>query len=1169
MPRSLLSSSEEEYELSDAAAQLIRRDDDGGPLQVLVDTGPGAQERIHTGNLQRVVTLLETVADVTLLEIQDSPRRAQLIQRGLPPGPTSDCGLVRRAEEKLGVTDVEQAAALLRDIRWLDCPLPMSLLAIRFATMLQHLPVDALRESLGAPDDLGTKVKEAALAEPLLSVHSTNAESEYQADGDNFYAVGCSISQIMDCGIPDELNTLACLERCNALTLKRLKAVSACWRRRVYVMLGDAGAVWRRHPIWAESNEGRELKEALAAPRSNDHTVKTLKIMRRLDDVELPAYADAISEKVGDEDTRVRMAAVLTLAELHPAVMKEHTPAGLKEHAPDIIAVLGEVLRDILPYGAGVEWATEQEDEQGEEARHLIAAVLKMLTNLDSEAQAMYAPLFVTALEHSNPHARVTALETSLHLLDPAVWAKIAPAVFALVADTEMYYKEGCISMCRAGHIVQEEVRKTLGRLEPAELAEHAPAIVALLEVNDDDGEFYHGESHFEFCNGEFCYGEFYHGIRETALMMLEMLDAEVLAKYAPAIFALLEGPQAEPLLLDLEHFSLSATPFVGVREAAVQLLEEKLDPAVLAENVTRIVAKLMSELEHTDPAARWGVVWPLVSLARLDVQAVLADHTTAIAALLEDSDPYVRVVALETLSWLDSTKLADHRCAISALLGDSDPYVRVVALETLGILEPAVLAEHAPAIVARLKDSDSPECSAKQLKEDAHFTTVCETAATTLGKLDAAALAEHALAIVAILEHSDWKVPALKTLGNLDPVVLAGQAPVFVALMDRSDPTECVEALEILHKLDPAALTQHAPAIVAVLKKSAKGLREHDFARGFHGEDLREKNRRLISAAMGTLGRLDPTVLATQAPAIVAVLEDSYSSHYWGVCTATLCILCKLDPTVLAAHAPAIGALLDGCYDKSRKTSPKMHKAAKRALGKIDPAVLAEHAVAAHLNKDYKETWRDLALKYLGELAPAVLGEHATAIAALLKEDDEDDWDDEDSTSDSESGSDYERDGSADEEEADDYDDDDDEDNDDDQGPPPEAAPSAPRRSSRKQPAVSKKRSAPKPWNPRKMARKEPSQDGTQDGVDVCAGLYEGLDATRSVDTAYGGTLNLCDDYTSKKRRLDVSEEYYNVNRDNSRIDSAWGTASTRRNYSAAWAAAAAESDSDSEDED
>ena len=99
-------------------------------------------------------------------------------------------------------------------------------------------------------------------------------------------------------------------------------------------------------------------------------------------------------------------------------------------------------------------------------------------------------------------------------------------------------------------------------------------------------------------------------------------------------------------------------------------------------------------------------------------------------------------------------------------------------------------------------------------------------------------------------------------------------------------------------------------------------------------------------------------------------------------------------------------------------------------------------------------------------------------------------------------------------------------------------------------------------------MARKEPSQDGTQDGVDVCAGLYEGLDATRSVDTAYGGTLNLCDDYTSKKRRLDVSEEYYNVNRDNSRIDSALGTASTRRNYSAAWAAAAAESDSDSEDE-
>ena len=94
----------------------------------------------------------------------------------------------------------------------------------------------------------------------------------------------------------------------------------------------------------------------------------------------------------------------------------------------------------------------------------------------------------------------------------------------------------------------------------------------------------------------------------------------------------------------------------------------------------------------------------------------------------------------METLGKLEPAALAQHAAAVAARLEDCDPYfddrpdrgddgVRWAAVKTLGKLEPPVLALHAALIVAKLEDPD--RC-------------VRIAAVQTLDKLEAAALAPH-----------------------------------------------------------------------------------------------------------------------------------------------------------------------------------------------------------------------------------------------------------------------------------------------------------------------------------------------------------------------------------------------------------------------------------------
>jgi HEAT repeat protein len=202
---------------------------------------------------------------------------------------------------------------------------------------------------------------------------------------------------------------------------------------------------------------------------------------------------------------------------------------------------------------------------------------------------------------------------------------------------------------------VREAAVSTLGLLDAATLAQHAPAILARLDDSD-------------------------WRVRKAAVSTLGKLDVATLAQHAPAILGRLEDSDWR------------------VRRAVVSILG-KLDEATLAQHAPAILARL----EDSDSGVRRAVV---STLGKLDA-ATLAQHAPAILARLEDSDWGVRKVAILILGKLDAATLAQHAPAIVARLEDSESDVRYAAVSTLGKLDAATLAQHAPAILARLEESD------------------------------------------------------------------------------------------------------------------------------------------------------------------------------------------------------------------------------------------------------------------------------------------------------------------------------------------------------------------------------------------------------------------------------------------------------------------------------
>ncbi len=263
----LLSSDGQLIQLSDAAArqsvtlQGAEDVDDGAPVPVPL---------LDSGRLQRITALLEQTATAFGLEGMTDERRDALLKNGLPRG---DMGAQLRAATAAaleGVDGVADFATLLLDLKWFDAPLLTSVLAEGVARLLSGKPSDALRTLLVAKDDLGDQEKEAALREPLFAPPAAAPAAAAPP------RLARSVSLAMDEGADDEGNMMACLQRCDARTLRQLKAVSAGWQQRARRALWDMCSRQSSRPqslddveeLDVEELQHLGLHEAVAAVRS-------------------------------------------------------------------------------------------------------------------------------------------------------------------------------------------------------------------------------------------------------------------------------------------------------------------------------------------------------------------------------------------------------------------------------------------------------------------------------------------------------------------------------------------------------------------------------------------------------------------------------------------------------------------------------------------------------------------------------------------------------------------------------------------------------------------------------------------------------------------------------------------------------------------------------------
>ena len=150
--------------------------------------------------------------------------------------------------------------------------------------------------------------------------------------------------------------------------------------------------------------------------------------------------------------------------------------------------------------------------------------------------------------------------------------------------------------------------------------------------------------------------------------------------------------------------------------------------------------------------------------------------------------------------------------------------------------------------------------------------------------------------AVVARLEDSDEEVVAwaLRVLGEmvehlseLEQANLSQQAGVVVAKLEDSASDVRTAAMQTLGKMEPATIAQHADAVVAMLEDSTRFVRYQ---------------------AVETFGRLEPATRAQYADAVIKKLHCN-DKH---VREAALEALAKLEAATLAQHAFAVVARLE-----------------------------------------------------------------------------------------------------------------------------------------------------------------------------------------------------------------------------------------------------------------
>lgn len=176
---------------------------------------------------------------------------------------------------------------------------------------------------------------------------------------------------------------------------------------------------------------------------------------------------------------------------------------------------------------------------------------------------------------------------------------------------------------------VRLEAVRTIGKLEPAELARHSSALVEKLADEKSD-------------------------VRLAAVQALSKLDPPELAKQSGALIERLE---------DADFY---------VRRAAAASLRN-LDHAEIAKHSKVFIHKLGGTNLHARQAAA-------EALCKLD----LTGHSDDLAWMLDHTDSNVRVAALSLLGSLSPADLTKHSCFLEDRLGDADMKVRWAGVEIL-----------------------------------------------------------------------------------------------------------------------------------------------------------------------------------------------------------------------------------------------------------------------------------------------------------------------------------------------------------------------------------------------------------------------------------------------------------------------------------------------------
>ena len=190
----------------------------------------------------------------------------------------------------------------------------------------------------------------------------------------------------------------------------------------------------------------------------------------------------------------------------------------------------------------------------------------------------------------------------------------------------------------------------------------------------------------------------------------------------------------------------------------------------------------------------------------------LLAEHTPALAALLNDPSSTIRRSALLTLSRVEIGAFLQHSAAIAACVLDPNKWVKATATSVIHRIDAARLPrEHAavfiPPLVQALKDSND--------------SSVCSATIDALGNLGPSQFAEIAAALASKLSDRDRAVQdaALRHLHRLTSEDLAPLLPALIENLVR-----CPQISDLLRQLPSSMLQLHTEAVMEKLLRSDEG---------------------------------------------------------------------------------------------------------------------------------------------------------------------------------------------------------------------------------------------------------------------------------------------------------------------------------------------------------